>query len=119
MAEDATPLVEALLAIIDAARAYLPGEIETDVFVTRVLQAVDNPPDYRGAGCAWISGLGGRVREAGRCRQLAHARGGDGVTRSSRFPYSGYGATRLAKAATRAFSSGSAISARALSGATH
>jgi hypothetical protein len=27
MAEDATPLIEALLAVIDAARAYLPGEI--------------------------------------------------------------------------------------------
>jgi hypothetical protein len=26
MAEDATPLVEALLAIIDAARAYLPPD---------------------------------------------------------------------------------------------
>ena len=43
MAEDATPLIEALLEIIDAARAYLPGEIDEDQFVTRVLQAVDNP----------------------------------------------------------------------------
>ena len=43
MAEDATPRVEAILEIIDAARAYLPGEIDKDQFVTRVLQAVDNP----------------------------------------------------------------------------
>ena len=43
MAEDATPLIEALLEVIDAARAYLPGEIGKDQFVTRVLQAVDNP----------------------------------------------------------------------------
>jgi hypothetical protein len=35
MAEDATPLIEALLEVIDAARLYLPGEIEKDVFVTR------------------------------------------------------------------------------------
>ena len=42
-AEDATPLIDALLEVIAAAQAYLPGEIETDVFVTRVLQAVDNP----------------------------------------------------------------------------
>jgi hypothetical protein len=43
MAEDATPLVEALLEVIAAARAYLPGEIGTDAFVTRVLEAIDNP----------------------------------------------------------------------------
>jgi hypothetical protein len=34
MAEDAAPLVGALVAIIDAARAYLPPD---------VLEAVDNP----------------------------------------------------------------------------
>jgi hypothetical protein len=43
MAEDATPLIEALLEVIDAARAYLPGEIDKNVFITRVLEAVDNP----------------------------------------------------------------------------
>ena len=43
MAEDATPLIEALLEVIAAARAYLPGEIEKHVFVTRVLEAIDNP----------------------------------------------------------------------------
>jgi hypothetical protein len=43
MAEDATPLVDALLAIIEASRAYLPREIGKDEFITRVLQAVDNP----------------------------------------------------------------------------
>ena len=44
MAEDATPLVEALLAIIDAARAYLPPDgIGKDEFIARVLQATDNP----------------------------------------------------------------------------
>ena len=44
MAEDAAPLVEALLAIIDAARAYLPPDgIGKDAFITRVLEAVDNP----------------------------------------------------------------------------
>ena len=42
LAEDARPLIEALLEVIDAARAYLPGEIEKDVF-TRVLEAIDNP----------------------------------------------------------------------------
>jgi hypothetical protein len=44
MAEDATPLVEALLAIIDAARAYLPPDgIGKDAFIARVLEATDNP----------------------------------------------------------------------------
>jgi hypothetical protein len=43
MAEDVAPLVEALVAIIDAARIYLPGEMSKDEFVTRVLEAVDNP----------------------------------------------------------------------------
>jgi hypothetical protein len=43
-AEDATPLVEALLAIIDAARVYLPPDgLGKDAFITRVLEAVDNP----------------------------------------------------------------------------
>jgi hypothetical protein len=42
MAEDATPLVEALLEIIAAARAYLPPDgIGKDAFITRVLEAVD------------------------------------------------------------------------------
>ena len=44
MAEDATPLVEALVAIIDAARAYLPPDgIGKDAFIARVLEATDNP----------------------------------------------------------------------------
>jgi hypothetical protein len=43
MAEDAKPLIEALLAIIDASRAYLPGEMSKDAFITKVLEAVDNP----------------------------------------------------------------------------
>jgi hypothetical protein len=43
MAEDIAPLVEALVAIIDASRIYLPGEMSKDEFVTRVLAAVDNP----------------------------------------------------------------------------
>jgi len=43
MAEDATPLVEALVEIIDAAKAYLPGEIDKDAFITKVLAAIDNP----------------------------------------------------------------------------
>jgi hypothetical protein len=44
MAEDDAPLVEALLAIIDAARAYLPPDgIGKDEFITKVLKAVDNP----------------------------------------------------------------------------
>ena len=42
MAEDATPLVEALVAIIDAARAYSDG-IGKDAFIARVLEATDNP----------------------------------------------------------------------------
>jgi hypothetical protein len=44
MAEDATPLVDALLAIIEAARAYLPPDgIGKDAFIARVLEATDNP----------------------------------------------------------------------------
>jgi hypothetical protein len=43
MGEDATPLVEALVAIIDAARVYLPGGMSKDEFVNRVLEATDNP----------------------------------------------------------------------------
>lgn len=44
MAEDATPLIEALLAIIDAARAYLPPDgIGKDAFIARVLGATDTP----------------------------------------------------------------------------
>jgi hypothetical protein len=44
MAEDATALVEALLAIIDAARAYLPPDgIGKDAFIARGLEATDNP----------------------------------------------------------------------------
>ena len=38
MAEDAAPLVEALVAIVDAARAYLPPDgIGKDAFITKVL----------------------------------------------------------------------------------
>jgi hypothetical protein len=44
MAEDATPLVEAILKIIEAARAYLPPDgFDKDEFNTRVLDATDNP----------------------------------------------------------------------------
>jgi hypothetical protein len=44
MAEDATPLVEALVAIIEASRVYLPPDgVGKDAFITRVLEAVDNP----------------------------------------------------------------------------
>ena len=44
MADDATPLVEALLTIIDAAMAFLPPHgIGKDEFITRVLGATDNP----------------------------------------------------------------------------
>ncbi len=44
MAEDTTPLIEALLSIIDAARAYLPPDgIGKDEFIARVLEATDNP----------------------------------------------------------------------------
>jgi hypothetical protein len=44
MPDDATPLVEALLEIIDTARAYLPPDgIGKDAFIARVLEATDNP----------------------------------------------------------------------------
>jgi hypothetical protein len=44
MAEDATPLVEALLEIIAAAQAYLPPDgLDKDEFIIRVLEAIDNP----------------------------------------------------------------------------
>jgi hypothetical protein len=44
MGEDVTPLVEALLEIIAAARAYLPPDgIGKDEFITKVLAATDNP----------------------------------------------------------------------------
>jgi hypothetical protein len=40
MAEDATPLVKALVAIIDAARAYLPPDrIDKDAFIRRPLRS--------------------------------------------------------------------------------
>ena len=41
-ADDAAPLVEALLTIIEASRAYQPGEIDKDAFTTKVLEATDN-----------------------------------------------------------------------------
>jgi hypothetical protein len=43
MPEDAAALVEALVAIIEASRAYLPGEMSKDEFVIRVLEVTDNP----------------------------------------------------------------------------
>ena len=44
MAEDATPLVKALLEVIDAARAYLPADgLSKDAFIARVIEATDNP----------------------------------------------------------------------------
>ena len=44
MAEDATPLIEAILTIIAAARAYLPPDgMDKDEFITWVLDATDNP----------------------------------------------------------------------------
>jgi hypothetical protein len=43
MVEDAAPLVEALVAIIEASRSYLPGEMSKDEFITQVLEAADNP----------------------------------------------------------------------------
>jgi hypothetical protein len=43
MAEDATPLIEALVSIIEASRVYLPGEMSKDAFITKVLEAADNP----------------------------------------------------------------------------
>ena len=41
-ATDATPLIEALLSVVVASRAYLPGEMSKDAFITKVLEAVDN-----------------------------------------------------------------------------
>jgi hypothetical protein len=44
MAKNATPLVEALLAIIEASQAYLPPDgIGKDAFIARMLEATDNP----------------------------------------------------------------------------
>jgi hypothetical protein len=42
-AEDATPLVDALMSIIRSVGVYLPSEMSKDVFITKVLEAVDNP----------------------------------------------------------------------------
>ena len=42
-AADKARLVEAVLSIIEASRAYLPGEMSKDVFITKVLEATDNP----------------------------------------------------------------------------
>jgi len=40
----ATPLVEALVAIIEASRAYLPPDgIGKDALIARMLEATDNP----------------------------------------------------------------------------
>jgi hypothetical protein len=43
MARDATPLIEALLEVIDAAQLYLPGGSGKDEFIARVLETTDNP----------------------------------------------------------------------------
>ena len=44
MAEDATPLIEALLEVIDAARAYLPRTRSARMSSSpECLQATDNP----------------------------------------------------------------------------
>lgn len=44
MPEDTAPLIEALVAIIEASRTYLPPDgIGKDEFIDRVLRAVDNP----------------------------------------------------------------------------
>ena len=59
-AEDATPLIAALLAVIDAARAYLPPDgIGKDEFIARVLDATDNPRIVA-ALRSWSSGGGVR-----------------------------------------------------------
>lgn len=47
MSEDTTPLIEALLEVIDAARLYLPGEIGKDEFIARMLE--------RGVHCRFVS----------------------------------------------------------------
>jgi hypothetical protein len=60
MAEDATPLVEVLVAIIDAARAYLPTDgIGKDAFITRVLRGGRQSEDHRRARRSWSPGGGG------------------------------------------------------------
>lgn len=41
--QDTTPLVEALMSVIEATTAYLPGEIGKHAFITRVIEATDNP----------------------------------------------------------------------------
>jgi hypothetical protein len=43
MAEEATPVVQATVAITTAAQAYLPGGIGEDEFIIKVLEAVNNP----------------------------------------------------------------------------
>jgi hypothetical protein len=44
MAEDDAPLRQAILTIIDAARAcFAAGRDRKEAFITRVLQATDNP----------------------------------------------------------------------------
>jgi hypothetical protein len=62
MADDAAPLVEAVLTIIGASRAYQPGEIDKDGFITKVLEATDNPKIIA-AGGAWTCGGLRRVGE--------------------------------------------------------
>jgi hypothetical protein len=43
MAEDATPVVQATVAITTAAQTYLPGGIGEDECIIKVLEAVNNP----------------------------------------------------------------------------
>jgi hypothetical protein len=65
MAEDATPLVEALLTIVDAARAYLPPDgFDKDEFITRVLEAIDNPKINAALAAHGHPGGGGGLRRA-------------------------------------------------------
>ena len=43
MADDAAPAGRGATQIIKASRAYQPGEIDKDGFITKVLEATDNP----------------------------------------------------------------------------
>jgi hypothetical protein len=55
----AAPLVEALVAILDASRAYLPDGMSKDEFITKVLEAVDNPKIIAALAAHYFILLGG------------------------------------------------------------
>jgi hypothetical protein len=67
MTQDATPLIEALLAIIEPRGPIPPDGMDKDEFITRVLEAIENPRINAALAAHGhpVAGWGSRA-----CRQL-------------------------------------------------